>query len=340
MSEHHVLFENGYLFGNLFLEAIPHPTGTLGEILRWLSTLCHFMGGANFFVFLLPFVYLCYSKSFGIKLGIALLSTAFLNGLAKYLFESARPIDLSDAILAVQSDLIKETSFGFPSGHSHVSILVWGILFLEFKNKFFRAFALFVIIFTPFSRMYAGVHYPGDVLGGFTMGLTSLLLIEFLFYKIPNFPNIKLEEESKSRLTRSISLLIIAVTLASTLLSKGTTHPQISSLEQVLIGTGSIAGFFVGLLYLNIIFPKASEWEAVSSAKDLLTRAGFLIPGLLIFYVGLGMLGKTLHIEDSLFRYFRYFVTNLYIVLLAPLGWYYFVRKDLKTTTDEHRGHR
>jgi membrane-associated phospholipid phosphatase len=111
--------------------------------------------------------------------------------LAKYLFESARPIDLSDAILAVQSDLIKETSFGFPSGHSHVSILVWGILFLEFKNKFFRAFALvFIILFTPFSRMYAGVHYPGDVLGGFTMGLTSLLLIEFLFFTNSKFSTI------------------------------------------------------------------------------------------------------------------------------------------------------
>ena len=298
MSEHHVLFENGYLFGNLLLETIPRPTGTLGEILRYLSTLCHFMGGANFFVFLLPFIYFCYSKNLGVKLGIALLSTAFFNGLAKYLFESVRPFDLSDAILAVQSDLIKEESFGFPSGHSHVSILVWGLLFLEFKNKFFRAFAVFIIVFTPFSRMYAGVHYPGDVLGGFTMGLISLILIEYLFYKVPNFPYIELQEESKGKILRSFSLVIVAITLSSTLLAKGTTHQQISSLEQVLIGTGSIAGFFVGLLYLTILFPKVYEWKTVTSAKDLLTRAGFLIPGLLIFYVGLGMLGKMYHIED------------------------------------------
>ena len=338
MSEHHVLFENGYLFGNLLLETIPRPTGTLGEILRYLSTLCHFMGGANFFVFLLPFIYFCYSKNLGVKLGIALLSTAFFNGLAKYLFESVRPFDLSDAILAVQSDLIKEESFGFPSGHSHVSILVWGLLFLEFKNKFFRAFAVFIIVFTPFSRMYAGVHYPGDVLGGFTMGLISLILIEYLFYKVPNFPYIELQEESKGKILRSFSLVIVAITLSSTLLAKGTTHQQISSLEQVLIGTGSIAGFFVGLLYLTILFPKVYEWETVTSAKDLLTRAGFLIPGLLLFYVGLGMLGKAYHIEDSLFRYFRYFITNLYIVLIAPLGWYHFTQK--KIITDEHRGHR
>lgn len=327
MNEHHVLFENGYLFGNLFLEAIPHPTGTIGDILRWLSTLCHFMGSANFFVFLLPFVYLCYSRNFGVKLGIALLSTAFFNGLAKYMFESARPIDLPDYILAVQSDLIKETSFGFPSGHSHVSILVWGILFLEFKNKFFRAFALFVIVFTPFSRMYAGVHYPGDVVGGFSMGLLSLILIEFIFYKFPDFPNLSLEEGSKSKIIRSISLAILAVTLGSTLLPKGSTHPQISSLEQVLIGSGSIAGFFIGLLILKVMYPEAAEWQTVTSLKDFFVRAGFLLPGILIFYLGLGVLGKAYHIEESLFRYFRYLLTNLYIVLLAPLAWYRFSSK-------------
>ena len=323
MNEHHVLFENGYLFGNLLLEAIPHPSGLMGEIFRWLSTLCHFMGGANFFVVMLPFIYFCYDKKLGVKLGIALLSTAFLNGLAKYMFESARPINLSETIIRVQSDLIRETSFGFPSGHSHVSILVWGLLFLEFKNKFIRGFAVLIIVFTPFSRMYSGMHYPGDVLGGFTMGLISLILIEFLFYKLPNFPYINLPEEKKSRIVRSSSLSLIAFTMSSTLLSKGNTYQQISSLEQVLIGTGSIAGFFVGLLYLTIIFPNVYF-------KEFFIRSGFLIPGLLLFYVGLGYIGKLYAIEDSLFRFFRYFITNLYIVLLAPLAWYYFTQKKLE----------
>ncbi|NUM43020.1 MAG: phosphatase PAP2 family protein, partial [Leptospiraceae bacterium] len=249
------LLDNNILFGNGFLESIPHPEGILGEFFKAISVFCHYSGGITFFIFLLPFVYICYSRNLGIKLGVAILSTGILNGLAKFYFESPRPSGLSNSFTQLLKSA-EEKSFGFPSGHSHVAILIWGIFFLHFKNKFLKGFSLFMIFSVPLSRMYVGVHYPGDVIGGLLMGFISLILIEWIFKLSPDFPSLK-EMDSKKliSLIRSISLALIAITLPVTLVSSHANneiHSQ--SLNSVIAASGSLAGFFSGILFLKYKF--------------------------------------------------------------------------------------
>jgi len=70
-------------------------------------------------------------------------------------------------------------SWGFPSGHTSNAVALWGSLYLFFKKTWVGLTAIAMIIFIPLSRMYLGLHFLGDLLGGYLIGLFIILL----FYK-------------------------------------------------------------------------------------------------------------------------------------------------------------
>lgn len=319
--ETQVFFQNNFLFGNEFLESIPHPNNGFGFFLSILSLICHFIGGDKFFIFLLPFLYFCYNRKFGIKLGLALLSSGFVNGILKYIFESPRPTGLSIEIINSQLNLIKEISYGFPSGHSQVSILVWGILFLEFKNKFFRILCIGIIILTPFTRLYTGMHFVGDVIGGFFIGIINLYLIENLFLKFPNLLEISFSEVTKKKYFRTIFLSLLAITLSTILLKPNGTKMSSASISQIITCAGSFFGSIIGFLVLEIFY-KEIKWEIVNSWKDFSKRASILILSILIFYFGLSFIGAKLDFEETIFRYFKYACLNFSLVAISPILYY------------------
>lgn len=100
---------------------------------------------------------------------VVALGSALTNGVLKVLFALPRP---TDPIALVTID-----SFSFPSGHSAVSFAVYGFLiFLALHRKASTtqkaaaAFLAVLILLIGFSRLYLGVHYLSDVLGGFLVG--------------------------------------------------------------------------------------------------------------------------------------------------------------------------
>ena len=72
------------------------------------------------------------------------------------------------------------SSSSFPSGHSMMSAVVYltlGVLLAALVTKrrlkfYFLAIAVFLAAVVGTSRVYVGVHYPTDVLAGWTAGLT------------------------------------------------------------------------------------------------------------------------------------------------------------------------
>ena len=105
-------------------------------------------------------------------LWFALIGGTLLNQVMKLAFDRPRP-----SVFEWRTSHAASSSF--PSGHSMTSMIVYGTLaFLIARlaktavlRRMVYGVALAVIVAVGLSRMYLGVHYPTDVLGGFVMGL-------------------------------------------------------------------------------------------------------------------------------------------------------------------------
>ena len=141
------------------------------------------------YIVILLVVYLCVEKSVGQGLAYAYLFTSVLNSWIKDIWKIPRPphpelephtrVDqlLNEAGIAERtSPLVLETSPSFLSGHTQGAMVVWGYLAYHFKNNWFRILAVIMIALIGFSRMYVGVHFPQDVIGGLIIGIIYLII--------------------------------------------------------------------------------------------------------------------------------------------------------------------
>ena len=70
--------------------------------------------------------------------------------------------------------------FSFPSGHTTLAFAVAFILY-RILPKRYSIPALCMAVLVAFSRLYMGVHYPTDILGGICVGYIAALITEFLY---------------------------------------------------------------------------------------------------------------------------------------------------------------
>ncbi|MFH2104461.1 MAG: phosphatase PAP2 family protein [Chloroflexota bacterium] len=145
----------------------------LGDWLTAPMEFFSFLGTEDFFMLCLPVIYWCINSQLGIQVAFILMFSDCLNGGLKLVFHGPRPYWYSEAV----KGLAAETSFGVPSGHSQTAVSIWGMVAVWLRKGWVWLLVVLVIFLIGFSRMYLGVHFPHDVLLGWSVGALLLLLV-------------------------------------------------------------------------------------------------------------------------------------------------------------------
>ncbi len=153
------------------METITFLQGFASPALDAFFQLVTRLGNTNAYIVLLLTVYLVVDSRFGQRLGILVLVSYYLNFHLKGLLETARPFELNPALGRTPEARIVESGPGFPSAHAQISLTFWGYLAWRLKWPWFWVLAALVITLVSVSRMYLGLHFPVDVLGGLVVGL-------------------------------------------------------------------------------------------------------------------------------------------------------------------------
>lgn len=119
--------------------------------------------------------------AFSIPVNLAIVT--ILNIILKNIVERPRPIGYR---------LIDETGYSFPSGHSMISTAFYGLIIYfiwkNVKNKKMRNISCvllgFLVGLIGISRIYLGVHYASDVIGGFLISIAYLVIFTTTFKTI------------------------------------------------------------------------------------------------------------------------------------------------------------
>jgi membrane-associated phospholipid phosphatase len=115
------------------------------------------------------------SKRIKWAIPINLACSTILNFTLKNIIQRPRPIEYR---------IIDENGYSFPSGHSMVSMAFYGFLiyliYKNVKNKYIKVISILLLSTLIFligaSRIYLGVHYASDVIGGFLLAISYLAL--------------------------------------------------------------------------------------------------------------------------------------------------------------------
>ncbi len=144
-------------------------------ITPYMKIITNFGGATCLITITILLLIIVKNKKIGLLTLTNLVTISILNQILKSILRRPRPTEFR---------LINETGYSFPSGHSMVSMAFYGFLiyliYKNIKNKYLKTILIIIlsllIIAIGISRIYLGVHYVSDIIGGFLISISYLIL--------------------------------------------------------------------------------------------------------------------------------------------------------------------
>lgn len=147
--------------------------GFLEVILKILD----FAGDELFYIAAFGLIYWAFNKRLGIRMIFALITIGLVNFFVKDFFARPRPYEIAPDLV---KNIFTEESYGLPSGHVAVSMMVWGYLAFSLRRNRVTTGVVIYVILQFFARMIAGVHFPQSVIAGIIVaGITLAIYIRY-----------------------------------------------------------------------------------------------------------------------------------------------------------------
>ena len=253
-----------------------------------------FLGNLEFFLLFMPLIYWCIDRRMGARLLVVFLLSAYVNTVAKVMADQPRPFQYDSRV----QQLVHAGGGGLPSGHTQSAVVVWGYLASQIKSGKFWIVAGFLMIAVPISRLYLGVHFPTDLLGGYFLGAALLALYLRFALKVEAWV------VAKGVIWQTAAAVILPILLISV-------SPQGS--RYALSACGTLLGFLPGIALER-------RWIRFRSGGSFLKRSLRLAVGLIILLgLWLGLKSAFAGLEPlSLLRVVRYAAVGLWCALGAP----------------------
>lgn len=248
-----------------------------------------FLGNDEFYMIFFGILIWCVNKPLGFWAAAVLLVSGLASGVVKDAAALGRPIRENQL-----------ESYAFPSGHTFTAVTVWAYLGIRLKSKWFWVWAFAAMIFIPLSRIILAFHYPGDILGGYAMGIPLLLLLVWLSRV---FVEKGWDHKFSKAALLTLSILIPAILTA---LSPDSDMPKLMGLL-----AGAAAGYIVEQDKVRSI-PR-THW-AFQVLKAAIGLAG-------LFGIVMGLSPVLSHGNPVLLaalRFLRYGLGGVWVTLLAP----------------------
>ncbi|MEE9197408.1 MAG: phosphatase PAP2 family protein [bacterium] len=234
-------------------------------------------GDILFFLAVVALIYWLWDKRLGLFLVVLLVASGSLNAYLKSLFGSPRPPSFFHKPFPLASN-------GFPSGHAQTATAFWSGIALVFRRVWVPV-AVVMVSLVAFSRVYLGVHFVGDVLGGVAIGL-GLGVAGYLVFRASFWARLAVPQK-----------LILAVVLPSAL---GAVLLVLGEASYLLWGllTGLSVGYVLEGKWVGMTRPGSADAVALRIGIGLLAVGAPTLIGIqlsdpvlvLPFFLALGLL--------------------------------------------------
>lgn len=290
-------------------------------IFDFIFSVITFFGEETIFMAVGMIIFWCLNKYDGYYLLCVGFFGTLINQFLKITCRIPRPWVKDPNFTIVESAREAAGGYSFPSGHTQVSVGLFGGIARRSKQKILRGVMIALCVLVPFSRMYLGVHTPWDVAVSVCIALILIFVLHPLFQRA----------EKDARVMYGILGVLSAIVVAYLLYVSLFPFPESVYLEENIHNLDSarenaytLLGCMAGLL---VLYPVERKWIRFETKAVLWVQIVKVVGGLLLILAvkeGLKMPLDTLFGGHMIARSVRYFFVVLMGGLLWPLTFRFF----------------